>query len=212
MNTVDKADVSRILVIDDNSSIHQDFKEILEHIRKKPDKIESLESSLFDISPRTQSIQFEIDSAFQGEEGYEMVRKALWSGRPYAVAFVDVRMPPGWDGIKTVEHIWRVDPTLEIVICTAYADHSWEEISERLGVNSDKLLVLKKPFDPIEVQQIVTSLLKKRVQQQAATSKQKKLEEMVNVRTQELRDVQEQCRLALEKMERMQKILQTEKK
>src|SRR5258705_6555896 len=103
---------------------------------------------------------FELDSAFQGKEGLEMVKKALEEGRPYAVAFVDVRMPPGWDGIETITRIWEVDPNLQIVVCTAYADYSWEEIRAKVG-QPDSLLVLKKPFDNIEVQQLAHALTKK---------------------------------------------------
>ena len=85
---------------------------------------------------------------------------ALGAGRPYALAFVDVRMPPGWDGVETIERIWQVDPDLQIVICTAYSDYSWEDMQRRLG-QSDSLLVLKKPFDTIEVLQIAHALTRK---------------------------------------------------
>ena len=78
-------------------------------------------------------------------------------GRPYSVAFVDMRMPPGWDGIETIARLWQADPDLQIVICTAYSDYSWEEILRQLG-NRNSLAVLKKPFDNIEVIQLCETL------------------------------------------------------
>ncbi len=89
-----------------------------------------------------------------------MVKKALEEGRPYAMAFVDVRMPPGWDGVETIARIWEVNPELQIVVCTAYSDYSWEEMRSKVG-QPDGLLVLKKPFDNIEVQQLAHALTKK---------------------------------------------------
>jgi PAS domain S-box-containing protein len=89
-----------------------------------------------------------------------MVKQALADNRPYALAFVDVRMPPGWDGVETIARIWEVNPDLQIVVCTAYADYSWDRMRARVG-QPDNLLVLKKPFDNIEVQQLAHALTKK---------------------------------------------------
>jgi signal transduction histidine kinase len=69
-------------------------------------------------------------------------------------------MPPGWDGVKTIEHIWKEDPDLQTVICTAYSDYSWEETIEKLG-RSDRLLIVKKPFDAIEIRQLASALTRK---------------------------------------------------
>src|SRR5690606_33298846 len=92
--------------------------------------------------------------------GLELVRQAMAEGRPYSLAFVDMRMPPGWDGIETIQHIWKEDPELQIVICSAYSDHSWSEISHRLG-SSDRLLILKKPFDNVEIIQMAHAMSRK---------------------------------------------------
>ena len=76
------------------------------------------------------------------------------------MAFVDVRMPPGWDGVETIARIWEVYPELQIVVCTAYSDYSWEEMRAKVG-QPDNLVVLKKPFDNVEVQQLAHALTKK---------------------------------------------------
>ncbi|MBA3581551.1 MAG: response regulator [Gammaproteobacteria bacterium] len=150
----------RIIVIDDNRAIHEDYKKIL-----VPDiniaALGSLETELFGVSNTHGQIDnFDIDSAYQGQEGFELVKKAIATGLPYSLAFVDMRMPPGWDGIETIEHIWQADPELQIVICSAYSDHSWSEISQRLG-SSDKLLILKKPFDNVEIIQMAHAMCQK---------------------------------------------------
>jgi PAS domain S-box-containing protein len=151
----------RILIVDDNESIHSDFHHILCPDDLDQTTVNEMEAVLFEESAQPeQSGSFELDSAFQGQEGLEMVKKALEEGRSYALAFVDVRMPPGWDGIETISQIWKVDPDLQIVVCTAYADYSWEEIRAKVG-QPDSLLVLKKPFDNIEVQQLAHALTKK---------------------------------------------------
>ena len=65
--------------------------------------------------------------------GLAMVEQAREEGRPYAMAFIDVRMPPGWDGIETICRIWETYPELQVVICTAYSDYSWEEMIRKVG-------------------------------------------------------------------------------
>ena len=153
-------DNRRILVIDDNVSIHEDFRKILVP-PKSSDSLDLARVALFGETPSLAPQEhYELESAHQGQEGVDLVQSAQREGRPYAMAFVDMRMPPGWDGLETVEHLWQVAPDLEIVICTAYADHPWEDVSRRIG-NTDKLLILLKPFNSIEVVQLANSLTKK---------------------------------------------------
>jgi PAS domain S-box-containing protein len=151
----------RILIVDDNTSIHEDFREILAQDHSGDTVVMRLEEVLFDGEQAAPvPMCFELSSAYQGQEGLELVKQALADERPYALAFVDVRMPPGWDGIETIARIWEVDPQIQIVVCTAYADYSWEQMRAKVG-QPDGLLVLKKPFDNIEVQQLAHALTKK---------------------------------------------------
>ncbi len=152
----------RILIVDDNHSIHEDFQKILEKEEEDNSLTQQLESELFgEIIDQQISKIFDLDSAFQGEEAIDMVEKACKEDNPYALAFVDVRMPPGIDGIKTIEKLWEVDSHLQIVVCSAYSDYTLEEIHEHLGLKSDSFLILKKPFESIEIQQIAFSLVGK---------------------------------------------------
>src|SRR5437868_5829544 len=176
----------RILVIDDNPAIHADIRKILVKEELTGASMEEAEELLFgEQTAPGLATDFEIDSAYQGQDGLEMVKKALAEDRPYALAFVDVRMPPGWDGIETISRIWEIYPELQVVICTAYSDYSWEEMTRKVK-KSDSVLILKKPFDNIEVLQMAHALTKKWALTQEAKSQLSNLDTMVNQRTAEL--------------------------
>ena len=183
----------RILVIDDNPSIHNDFRKILDaSTSDEKEELDDFASELLGLGPDSpQNLVFEMDSAFQGQEGLEKVRAAAAEGRPYSVAFVDVRMPPGWDGIETITRISKEFADLQIVICTAYSDYSWNEIARAIG-NTDHVLVLKKPFDNVEVTQMAHALSRKWELTQLARRQLNSLEALVNERTAELRTANEE--------------------
>lgn len=152
----------RILVVDDTRSIHDDFHKILNpRTSQKSHSIEELEKKLFNHKEnhivKNYEVLYQIDSAFQGEQAIEMVQKAFESKKPYALIFMDIRMPPGLDGIETIKRIWKVQPDVETVICTAYSDYPWDRIINELGA-TDKLLFLKKPFEAVAVKQMALSL------------------------------------------------------
>lgn len=151
---------NRILIIDDNEAIHQDLLKVLGSRNGNKVNVNEEETAIFGSASRALERQFEIDSAYQGQEGLEKVRQALQRDMPYAIAFVDMRMPPGWDGIETVQRIWQEDPNIQIAICTAYSDYSWRDIIEKLG-ETDRFLILKKPFDTMEARQMAGSLTRK---------------------------------------------------
>jgi two-component system, sensor histidine kinase and response regulator len=185
----------RILVVDDNRSIHGDFQKILADERAT-DKARAMEAALFgEATSRRQTVRFELDSAYQGQEGFEMVQRAVAAGRPYAMAFMDVRMPPGWDGIETTTRIWEADPEMQVVICTAYSDYSWDQMAEKLG-QSDKLVILKKPFDNVEALQLAIALTEKWNLARQAKTQFANLEKLVEERTRELRIAKEAAEAA----------------
>jgi PAS domain-containing protein len=203
MNNLPADTNRRVLVIDDNAAIHDDFRKILSP--RSAAALDATEAAVFGSSapaieqaqfvtvqvvgqasrlsrasrpgpcnagetPRAtgetpaplpeQLPQFEVDSAYQGQAGVELVKQALEAGRPYAMAFVDVRMPPGWDGVETTQKIWELDPNLQVVLCTAYSDYSWGEMFAKLS-QRDGLLILKKPFDAVEAFQLAHALTEK---------------------------------------------------
>jgi two-component system, sensor histidine kinase and response regulator len=184
----------RILIVDDNRAIHADFRKILSCDEGRS-AFQSEEDAFFGTSPEASTHpQFVLDFASQGEEALEMVTAALQRGTPYSLVFMDVRMPPGWDGIETTTHLWKVDPDVQVVICTAYSDYSWDQIISQLG-RTDRLLILKKPFDTIEVEQIAHALTTKWTLQQAARRSEDSLVQAVATRTMELqKEIEERRR------------------
>ncbi|QRN03979.1 EAL domain-containing protein [Legionella sp. MW5194] len=178
----------RIIVIDDNTEIHKDFIKVL--TKTAQNELEDLAQQLFDTanvnSDNLVLPHFKIDTATQGQEGAALIEKATREQEPYALAFVDVRMPPGWDGIETIKHIWAIDPDIHVVICTAYSDYSWEETIQELG-HSDNFLILKKPFDHIAVRQLAYALTRKWKLLRESRVYTKSLEQEVEKRTEELR-------------------------
>ena len=173
--------IHRILVIDDNPSIHDDYRKIL--AGHSAGKVSAAEAALFgEQPPAVERPTFDVDSAMQGRDGVERARAALTEGRPYSVAFVDMRMPPGWDGVETIEHLWAVDPEIQVVVCSAYTDYDWLELLTRLG-HSDKLIVVKKPFEPIEILQCASALSRKWANARALKQHVESLERVVTDRT-----------------------------
>ncbi len=187
----------RILLVDDNESIHEDIKNILSMFEnEESDERNQLEDILFNhkenaISDKFENIPiFEIDSAFQGKEAITKVKSAIEEELPYSMMFIDVRMPPGLDGIKTIKEIWKIAPTTEIVIFTAYSDYSWSDIINELGY-TDHLQFIRKPFDSVAIQQTTLSLTKKWELDKKSQKHILELEEAVDIRTRELQTMVE---------------------
>ena len=182
---------NRVLVIDDNVAIHDDVRKILcARVDPTADHLAALENELF-ADPTTPVVTkrgaptFLVDSAHQGQEGLACVQRALAEGQPYGMAFVDMRMPPGWDGVETTLELWKVAPELQIVICTAYSDYSWDDLLTKID-GSDRLVILKKPFDTIEVLQLANALTAKWNLLQQAKAAADEMEDRVRARTRDL--------------------------
>ena len=197
----------RVLIIDDNPSIHADFRKILVHRGGAAAELAQATAEIFggpvSLCPKT---EFELSTAVQGEEGLSSVREAVRCGRPFAMAFVDVRMPPGWDGIETTARIWEMDPDIQIVLCTAYSDYSWDEITARLG-STDRLVILKKPFDAAEVLQLASALTEKWALLQRVKGEFQNLEQRVNDRTRELQLANQQLQREIGQHQRTEQTL-----
>lgn len=158
-----KKNNNHILIIDDNPNIHMDIKSVLTTASAE-DNINDLESVLFN-QTKKQKITYTkfnctIDSAFSGEEGLEKISAATKTHKPYSLIFIDIRTPPGMNGIDATQKILELDPNVQIVICSAYSDHTWQKLISTLGV-SDRWLILKKPFELIEMRQMACALCEK---------------------------------------------------
>lgn len=155
----------RLLLVDDQDAIHAAYRTVFSKPNRDLD-LDVLESALFGneiatATPHTNAFDFELEFASQGLEAVDLAAQAFQAGCPFEVAFVDMRMPPGIDGLETMQRLWEVDPLLQVVICTAFSDYAWSEVIDRVG-QRDNLLLLKKPFANEEAQQLAMAMAKKR--------------------------------------------------
>jgi CheY-like chemotaxis protein len=209
MNASPAQPVNRILIIDDNASIHEDFQKILGPEQDQNARLDLVKAQVLgeDIASSPRS-GFVIDSAFQGQEGLAMARRAAEEGNPYALAFVDVRMPPGWDGVETIGQLWKCCPDIQVVVCSAYSDYSWEEMIHQLG-HSPNLVVLRKPFDNTEVLQLAHALTEKWHLNRKVQSQLDDLETLVRRRTAELEAANESLKREIAERNKFENVLQT---
>lgn len=153
-----------LLIIDDNHSLHRDYQAVLcpDQRGEGETKLDELEELLLGDSStssnRRRERNFNIQSTYQGEEAYDLVLRHLAKGIRYPLAFVDMRMPPGWDGLETIKKLRQADPDMLFVIVTAYSDYSEEEIEEELGPQPPVLIVYK-PFDPTALYEMTYDLV-----------------------------------------------------
>jgi PAS domain S-box-containing protein len=200
-------DHHRILIVDDNPAIHEDFRKILAPATERSKKLQATESVLFGAAiPAAPVRAFEIDSVLQGDEAVALLRRSIEEGRPYALAFVDVRMPPGLDGVETISRLWEVAPDLQAVICTAYSDYSWHDIAAQL-VASHNLVILKKPFDNIEVLQLAHALTHKWLLSRQVDAQLTQLNTLVGERTRELDRANAELRVEIVERRRAEEVL-----
>jgi CheY-like chemotaxis protein len=159
----------KILVVDDqkdgregianailSSARQDDSKSLLEKLRPKLSGKNSDGGARFSLD---QDIVYDVDTAASGKTACAMILKSIDNGIPYNLIFLDMRMF-GWDGLKSMEEIFKIDKKVQVVLCTEFTDHTWEDISEKVG-RRDNFLILKKPFEDMEVAQLALTLTEK---------------------------------------------------
>ncbi len=185
MNYDPKNPNRRVLVVDDTAMIHDDFTKVLAPIAPAS-ALDRAEVELFGAGAnKPTAVEFQLSHAFQGQEAIEKVREALAKDEPFAVVFMDVRMPPGIDGVQATRVLIELDERIQIVLCTAYSDHSWLNIVETIG-ETDRLLILKKPFDAIEIRQMALALTTKWNMTLAADEKRDELQDWLETLQKEM--------------------------
>jgi diguanylate cyclase (GGDEF)-like protein len=155
----------RVLIVDDEQPVRESYRKILMNPVESTDRNERLDmrARLFQKGGKAPPVQARPATGFDAifcdgaEAAVESVREACAHGRPFAVVFLDMRMPPGPDGVWAAERIRALDPDTEIVLSTAFSDVDPREISRRVPPE-DKLFYLQKPFHPHEVRQIAVAL------------------------------------------------------
>ncbi len=166
MKTLHQNGCRRILIIDDQNSIHDVFRTVLLRPEINNGALNDLESELFgdpsgmsNDAASLENVSHILEFAHQGEEGCQKLQAALASGEHFDLAFVDMQMPPGWNGIETIRQLWTLCPALPVVVCTAYSEYSWIDICKLLG-NTELLNLLPKPFVAAEVHEVINSAVR----------------------------------------------------
>jgi two-component system NtrC family sensor kinase len=183
----------RILIVDDNRSIHVDFHRILGGEKPVDPELDELATSLLGALAAPPSLRCRLDSAYQGEEALAAVERANEEGRPYALVFMDIRMQPGWSGVETAARVLEADGLVHIILCTGHAGHEWRREVEAL-TTSDRVLLLKKPFDPLEVRQMAKAICHKWTLVLRDRRRMQELERAVSEKTSALEAANEQLR------------------
>ncbi len=174
---------NRVLVVDDSPAALEEFRSILAPVAGGG-SVEPVGGSVDSVPPEP---RYDLHTASQGEEAVALVERSLAAGERFATVFVDMRMPPGIDGIETITRIWRADPGVQAVVCAARTDQAWDEITAHLG-RTDRLLLLKQPFDAAEVRQLALSLTRKWNLARQADLKLEELEELTRQANEKLLD------------------------
>ncbi len=188
----------RLLVADDEPRILDLFTEIL---APEDDFLDGLDGLGGAAAPRVET-DFELTLCRQGEDAVAAVAAALREHRPYAAAFLDVRMPPGRGGLIAAEEIRAMDPWVQIVVITAFTDLDADAIAARVPP-ADKLLYIQKPFHPQEIRQFATSLCAKWRAERDFTALKSRLETLVSERTAALAGANRKLTREIEERERV---------
>jgi diguanylate cyclase (GGDEF)-like protein len=184
----------RVLVIDDDPAVHDQFQKILGPEHGAEGALLDAERSRRGANATARSRQsFEVDTALSRQQGVELLQSAHQAGHPYAVAFVEMRRSAGADGLETIQRLWAADPHLQVVMSSGHRDYDWNRVVARLD-HSDKLLVLKKPFEPVEVRQCASSLARKWQNEHTLRRHVESLEQVIEDRTRGLEAANRQLR------------------
>ena len=197
-----KTEPHRILIADDNPALHESYRNIF---AVETDELAGM-TGLAKFAPELVTVAnpegpaYALTHVMQGEAAIAAAAEAQLAGAPFALAILDVRMPPGIDGVQTARRLRVQHPNLQIVLCTAFADYTWSDLLHAFP-ESDGMLLLKKPFDAIEIHQIAAALCRKA---QLATENQeliRNLENRVAARTAQLSQTAAELTIALKAAE-----------
>jgi len=181
---------NRVLIIDDDKSVLENYQDILGFDDFEDDPLEAFMDEV-PSDPVTYRMHFEFDMASQGEEGVFLAKEAMDKGKPFAVAFLDMRMPPGIDGLEHARRLRELDPGIYLVVVTAYADR--ENYMDSLqSIVSRNFLMIRKPFTEEEIFQLARNYCQAWSRDRELMELQTELEKQVTVRTKELRETYEQ--------------------
>lgn len=181
---------NRILAVDDDALIIGEYLHCLGS-NFEPDAatttLGDLEKVLFgDETDQKGAAKFEVHTRKQGAAGVDAVAEAVRDGNPFAIVFLDIRMPPGIDGVEAARQIRKVDPNVNIVLVTGSLSPEPENLGREIPP-SDRIFFFKKPFHAVECRQLAAALCGKWHADLALRRANEVLEQRVMDRTADLR-------------------------
>lgn len=206
----------RILAVDDELMTLEVYREFLSSDRegkKSISKIDALSQELFgSTATRAHGAGYDVTICRQGDEAVSAVEASITENDPFAIAFIDIRMPPGQDGIVTASRMRQIDPDIEIVIVTGFSDYDPKFISQKVPP-AHKLLYLQKPIYPHEISQFAASLSAKWVMEKKMQRAQQQMEDRIRERTTALEKANQELLEDMEKRRQVEQALgQSEEK
>lgn len=159
--TTEKTATNRVLVVDDDKALIGEYLRCLGE-GFEPDEatttLSDLEKVLFgEVTDERGAARFDVQSRNQGEHAVEAVRDAVKTASPFAIVFLDIRMPPGIDGIETARRIREIDPNINIVLVTGSLSPEPDDLGKEIPP-ADKIFFFKKPFHAVECRQLAAAL------------------------------------------------------
>ncbi|MCV4342031.1 ATP-binding protein [Pseudomonas capsici] len=198
----------RILLIDSTPATHEDFRKALVPDSSGQTDLYLIEAALFGNDMPIITHHYLLDCVYDAQDGLLRAQQALDDDEPYALAFVDMHLA---EDARVIEKLWQIDPRLQVVICTAQADYSWETLIDRLQ-GHERLLTRKKPFNDIEVQQLANVLTTKWEMTELASVQMDRLEQLVEQRTEELTRTSEELQHQIDERKHLEsQLVQSEK-
>ena len=152
---------NRVLVVDDDLSVIAAYRYVLEtyagtSLGPAPAKLTDFDDELFGKDSRKDlaAMRLSVDFVDQGADAVDAVRRSIEASRPYAMIFLDLRMPPGLDGYETAEKIRKLDPIVKIVFVTAFCDYTAGELMSVAGPEN-RVQIMHKPVWPRDLCSVV---------------------------------------------------------
>lgn len=151
-----------VMVVDNDKSVHEEFKKILCSHLDFNEKRDVLSNELFESVKSNEASEkrydYHVISAFSGEESIGIIKNHKGIGCPIDVVFMDIKMATGVNGIDVCDQIRKIYPETDLIFCSDYSDFSTQDILNNVG-NKKPVYFLPKPFDVNSVSKVLSQIL-----------------------------------------------------
>lgn len=135
MNNRQDNEFIRVLVADDDEAVLACYCKAFDNDESTCESkaLDALAAELFDPATDIEDQpRFDIVACSQGDDAIRVAEAAQEAGEPFDVVILDIRMPPGIDGVEAGSRIRQIDPDVEIVFVTGFSDIPLHELQRRV--------------------------------------------------------------------------------